>query len=510
MRPPCSPPRAWPWRRTRRPRRRGRKKARRRPRRGSRRRRPGRMRRPTSAGRWRRNGPRNAATSCVRPFCGSKPSAWRRRSGRRRRGPRWRRSSNALTDRLQTAVGFTASEAAVWRRVLTLLVGPASDGVWTREARLLYDLQRVCIDREREVFAVDLVEWFVSWGRRPVVRLLPHQRQVNLVRHLRASAHRAAAARLPEADRRQFLRLLHQAIADHEMRLRDRFRPLLLGALEESCLRPRGRAEQIARDKVIEELLDRVVDRGFLTIGDLRDALARNRLKLPDLSGPREFFLGDRADPRQPQAGRRAGRRLSPRRNLSTRAATTQFPRLRHAGRPLPHPLPAPAVRRRLPRARSRATRRPPRRPSDRSASRPAGGRRGDGRTIRAPAAPGPLLAATTYHAGLRAHRLELVNEYSLPLLGVFLLCLFHIPWFRRRVFGVLRLLWRVVRGVFYDLPVGVARLPAVRAVFQSRAYLAVYQYVLKPLIGGALVAITASLCGADCALVVGSARPRS
>ena len=32
---------------------------------------------------------------------------------------------------------------------------------------MLYDLQKACIDRERPVYAVDLVEWFASWGRRP-------------------------------------------------------------------------------------------------------------------------------------------------------------------------------------------------------------------------------------------------------------------------------------------------------------------------------------------------------
>jgi len=408
-----------------------------------------------------------------------------------------------LTDRLQTAVGFSESEATVWRRVLALLVGPASDGVWTREARLLYDLQRVCIDREREVFAVDLVEWFLSRGRRPVVRLLPHQRQVNLVRHLRAAAHRTAAARLPEADRRQFLRLLHEAVAGHEKQLRDRFRPLLLGSLEESGLRPRGCAERIARDKIIEELLDRVVDRGFLSIGDLRDALARNRLKLPDLSGPREFLLGDpliRANRKLAVAldgvyrrgeiylrglqrlsslafGTPVGRFLTLYLLLPFGGAYLALEALQHVVQPVarlidpPHALPADVAA-----------------------------------TVGLPSSPaGPLLAATTYHAGSKAHHLELVNEYSLPLLGVFLLCLFHVAWFRRRVFGALRLLWRVFRGVFYDMPVGVSRLPVVRAVFQSRAYLAVYQYVLKPLIGGAVVAITASLCGAGRDLVVGS-----
>jgi hypothetical protein len=39
------------------------------------------------------------------------------------------------------------------------------------------------------------------------------------------------------------------------------------------------------RDKVVEELLDHVVDHGFSTMGDLRDILARSQLKLPDLAG---------------------------------------------------------------------------------------------------------------------------------------------------------------------------------------------------------------------------------
>jgi hypothetical protein len=40
-------------------------------------------------------------------------------------------------------------------------------------------------------------------------------------------------------------------------------------------------------------LLDLIVARGFLRIGDLRDAISRNALKLSDLSGPREFRVGD-------------------------------------------------------------------------------------------------------------------------------------------------------------------------------------------------------------------------
>ena len=49
----------------------------------------------------------------------------------------------------------------------------------------------------------------------------------------------------------------------------------------------------MARDKLIAELLDRVCERGYLRIGDLRDAISRNRLKMDDLTGFSEFFRGD-------------------------------------------------------------------------------------------------------------------------------------------------------------------------------------------------------------------------
>jgi len=49
----------------------------------------------------------------------------------------------------------------------------------------------------------------------------------------------------------------------------------------------------VARDKLIEELLDSIDERGFLRMGDVRDAIARNRLKLNDLTGFGEFWTGD-------------------------------------------------------------------------------------------------------------------------------------------------------------------------------------------------------------------------
>ena len=368
-----------------------------------------------------------------------------------------------MTMRLQAAIGFPEPEAIVWRRLLAKLVEPAAAGVWTRQRRLLYDLQRACIDQERDVFAVDLVEWIVSWGRKPVVRLLPHQRQVNLVRHLRRAANRLAAVRLPEVDRKPSLDLLHTAIGRQEERLRDRFRPLLAASLDESGLHPASYAERVARDKLMEEMLDRVVDRGFLTIGDLRDAVASNRLKLPDLHGPGEFFAGDpliRANRKLAISLDGVYRRGEIYLRWLQRFSSVAFGTL--IGRFLTLYLVLPFG-------------------------------------VAFVALEGVQhIAYPILHLMGRKPSFHLVNAVSLPLLGVFLLAVFHLVWFRRRIVAVLRLLWRLVRGVFYDLPAAVLNLPWARALLQSRLYLLAYQYGFKPLVGAAFGGLALYLLGVN------------
>ena len=76
--------------------------------------------------------------------------------------------------------------------------------------------------------------------------------------------------------------------------MRATFRPRIADVLRDVGMRPSNLPEQVALNKLTEELLDRVVERGYLNMGDLRDAVSRNNLRLPDLSGPREFFRGDR------------------------------------------------------------------------------------------------------------------------------------------------------------------------------------------------------------------------
>src|SRR5262249_32862390 len=73
-----------------------------------------------------------------------------------------RNELDRLALRLQAALGFDEAEAEAWREALPPLLERAIHGFWTPEGRLLYDLQRVCLDHERQVFTVDLIRWLLN------------------------------------------------------------------------------------------------------------------------------------------------------------------------------------------------------------------------------------------------------------------------------------------------------------------------------------------------------------
>jgi hypothetical protein len=198
-----------------------------------------------------------------------------------------------LALRLRQALQLSETETRDWLRDLPGLLDKADQGRRPAEAALLYDLQNTCLDQERDLYALGLVESLLSAGRRPVKRPLPSQRLVRTVRHLRAAAGRLPRTRLAEDDRAHLAGLLARALRCAEERLRERFGPVLRDALQDVGLAPDNPPERVAFDKVVDELLDRIASYGFLTFGDLRDAISRNQLKLPDLASPGQLLHGD-------------------------------------------------------------------------------------------------------------------------------------------------------------------------------------------------------------------------
>jgi hypothetical protein len=205
-----------------------------------------------------------------------------------------------LVDRLGRILQFTDEQANHWRQAIQPLLSRAAAGGWPVERRFLYELQRACLAIERLPFAADFVECLVTFGRRPVKRPLPRAQWVEAHRRLRAAARYAESIRLSpspppgeESTPHSLLGLIEHAVALTERNARNDLRPELSAALDEVGLVSRTVVERISRDKLVEELLDQACARGFLRIDNLRDAIARNRVKLPDLSGPVELVRGD-------------------------------------------------------------------------------------------------------------------------------------------------------------------------------------------------------------------------
>ena len=207
----------------------------------------------------------------------------------------------ALGARLNAALAPPGSPAlssggASWTALLSMLAEQAAARrmlVFPVEARLLYDLQRAAVAHEQPERAVDLVAWALSFGRTSIVRPLPATRTTRVARSIRRAERRARRARVPAPDRKILAKLLRWASERADYNVRAALRPVLRDALDGVGLLPANAPERAARAKLIEEMLDQAVSRGFLSIGHLRDALSRNQLKLPNLASAKELWSGD-------------------------------------------------------------------------------------------------------------------------------------------------------------------------------------------------------------------------
>lgn len=206
------------------------------------------------------------------------------------------RSSEAITalgNRLYEALRFRKDDLDSWQVALAELLNNSLHGFWNSDKRLLYDLQNVCLDHERTTYKVDLVKWIVSRGKRPLRRPLTNLREVMMAKHLARSASRLVYVRLSGADRDRLTTLLHEAADLAEAQMRRRMRSRVQNAIAEVGLKAESVPDQVAFEKMVEESLDCITERGYLTMGYLRDAISRNDLKLPDISHPKDLILGD-------------------------------------------------------------------------------------------------------------------------------------------------------------------------------------------------------------------------
>ena len=206
---------------------------------------------------------------------------------------RLERQVEAFARRLGWALDLDASQVDDATTFIRELVERSRGSSWSPQARLLYDLQKICVDSERESFRTQLLGWLLTAGRRPLAVPLPCQRLVLIHRHAVAAAARLASLDLPEPLRVVGGRLLATAVDTTATAAREPLRLKVEGAIAAAGLAPRYLVEEAALAKLVDELLDGIMERGFVSFGSVRDAVSGNQLKLPDLQGPREWLAGD-------------------------------------------------------------------------------------------------------------------------------------------------------------------------------------------------------------------------
>jgi len=312
----------------------------------------------------------------------------------------------------------------------------------TLEARLLYDLQKACT--EQDVRSVDVVGWALSFGRRRVVRPLPASRMVRISRHLRHAENKLARVRLPHEARHALADFVHGARRRADGLVRATLGPRIEEVLDRVGLAPCNHPEKVARAKIVAELLDQVVARGFLALGHVRDALSRSNLKLDPLSGPREFFLGDallQADTLLADAldGVYRGGEIYMRglQRISSLLFGTWLGRLATLYLILPFGAAFVVL---------------------------------EGLTH--------LVHPVAARLGAEVH---LVSMASVLGVGTWLFGLLHAPLVRRLSIASLRAAGRTIRGLFYDGPRWLLARPPIRALFASRTWRRVVRFALKP-----------------------------
>ena len=102
-----------------------------------------------------------------------------------------------------------------------------------------------------------------------------------------------AYARLAPTEFEALQTLVDTEMHRAELALRGAMKPIVHRAFHGVGLVPSNIIERIALPKIVDEMLDATVAKGFLRFGDLRDILSRNQLKMPDLTSARELASGD-------------------------------------------------------------------------------------------------------------------------------------------------------------------------------------------------------------------------
>ena len=174
-----------------------------------------------------------------------------------------------LLSQFQQALALPLEEAEGWRRLLPVLLDKADQGSNAAEAVLLFDLQKVCLDHESEIYASTSANGSRRWEESAASAVALSATGIAYAPRRDASFERRPAFRQRPARPRQSL----QAPSSQRTAGGQRFVPSYQ-ALHDVGFEPQP-LEQTAFRKIVEEFLDRIIASGFVTFSDLRDTISQ-------------------------------------------------------------------------------------------------------------------------------------------------------------------------------------------------------------------------------------------
>lgn len=200
----------------------------------------------------------------------------------------------ALTHNLAATWKLDSGSTRILEHLIErLLDEPAAARFSSPHSRLLHDLERIFMEGRTEYYRLQPIVWLWSGGRRPLRLGLPFQGPLKALRALNAAKTRLDQLPWSGAEAAYFsapLRTLGDSIGQ---RLRQQLQPRLSDLLDAAGFLPGDLRQRVARNVLQEELFQITLRRWHLRFTDLRDAVARNEWRLPDLDWGR-LLRGDR------------------------------------------------------------------------------------------------------------------------------------------------------------------------------------------------------------------------
>jgi hypothetical protein len=203
------------------------------------------------------------------------------------------RTVTRFAERVAAAVGMASEGRSELAELVAAALDRAGGSAWSQAARLLFDLQKACVDSERASYRTRLVSWAFSLGRIPLVRPLPNQRVALVHRHVAAAYHRLPRVSFPGPVASSWAAILEAGLDRTEAALRAKLEPPIRTALRDAGVTATCLVEEAAFDKLVDDILDGISARGFDSFGNVRDAVSRGQVKLPDLTSIGELVGGD-------------------------------------------------------------------------------------------------------------------------------------------------------------------------------------------------------------------------